>query len=147
MGGLKEKKKTALKMQKADDEGVSKSDSEELKEDKNNKDLVITSSDEECGNADTHFKRSSCKRQKKIAKGKKVKNAGDNNDHAENNDCIIKQADELNEQCARTTNKKSIDSRNKRTKSSGKENIVAFHPYQDRPKRDRKTPDRLTYYH
>ena len=55
-------------------QGTSKSDLEELKEDKNNNDLIIISSDEERGNADTHVKRSSCKRQKKVAKGKKFKN-------------------------------------------------------------------------
>lgn len=55
---------------------------------------------------------------------------GDNNNHAENNDCMMKKecAEELNQECARTTNKKKIDSRNRRTKSSEKANMVAFHP-------------------
>jgi hypothetical protein len=70
----------------------------------------------------------------------------DNNSHAQTNDSIITNEcdEELNEEIARTTKKKN-DSKNTRRVSAKKENIVALDVNQDRPKRIRKTPDRLTY--
>jgi hypothetical protein len=67
--------------------------------------------------------------------------------NAQNNDSIPKDecAEELHQEISSTTKKKNIRSRNKRTMSSEKENIVALNLNQDRPKRIRKTPDFFTY--
>lgn len=71
----------------------------------------------------------------------------ESNNHVEKNDCFIKKErlEELNEKRGSTKNKKKIDSRNNKTESTDKAIMVAFHPNDDRPKRVRKAPDRLTY--